>query len=740
MSHFSLPSLSSETVDEEVRVNELLALDILDTSRDARFDEILERICDHMGAISGRVSLIDRNRIWVKSSRGLIGQTLMRYESIEDLLVEGNFEIYCLSTESAKELKEPFIQINPDVKSICAIAIRSITGAIVGALVMAFEREHKPTEDLKMLYLAAASKYSDLLESRRVADSLIATMRDQQEELRIRSSSERIARTLTNPVLSQSQYHQVIESFSQTILNEFDWWGCQLWFENEGNLIPERWLFGPSAPVSLQKVAKQFTRPIPAPRISDVTIDPYSAMTSSIISPSQLDWFEEKASLEELGARKFIQVDVTGLSTVSIRLLFVVPSSRALPPRLKLTFENVIAILPQVLRRARSTEEMNYRATHDELTGLLNRRGLDIEFGMRPSQDGFNNSRTIFFLDLDRFKAINDTYGHAIGDEFLIEIALRLIHTSRPVDSIARIGGDEFVIVAQGFDQTDDVVKASERFLENIGKPFKASNGIEFHPRISIGISSWDPTDNFADVISAADKNMYTAKERGGNQAVSSGWSSTDLQSISNGEEFSIAYQQITDSTRDEVYGILARVQLPIFFAPRIITQIAEQIYSRAISILAPEESRAFLLLDIVTLSRSDRTNTLALVDSIAELSSKHSELSVIINFDTTLTEGIPLAREILSHGTARIAIGNIFDHPFDLQLIEDLDPRFLVRSKLSIDWSEGDLPTISDRTTLAIARELQIPVILPIEYSSRYSQFLANFPQTLYFASNPER
>ena len=737
---FNLYSTITEPISEDTRLRELFALDILDTPRDARFDEILDRICDDLGAQSARVSLIDADRIWVKSSKGMPHQSFPRHSSIEDHMVSQKFEIFCTKNHGLELLVEPFIEANPDITFICAIAIRSLSGAPVGALVLGFLQEQMASDDLKKLLLASAAKYSDLLEARRVADSLLATMRDQQEELRIRYSSERIARTLTNPVLTTMQYRQVIESFAQTILNEFDWWGCQLWFENEGQLFPEKWILGPSAPRTLQLLNKHFIAPMPSPLNSDNSWLAYSSNISSILAPDNLDWLTQKDQLETLGGRSFIQVDVAGVNNTAIRLLFLLPSSRSFPPRLKLTFDNVVAILPQVLRRARSTEEINYRATHDELTGLLNRRGLDVEFSKRPTHDGINTSRSVFFLDIDRFKEINDTYGHQVGDEYLVEISQRLMKSSRPVDAIARIGGDEFVIVAQGFDLSDDIVKASNRFLESLGATFTTVEGIEIEPRVSIGISSWDITENLSVAIAQADKNMYLAKGRGGHQAVSDGWNTNDPDSIANGEIFSISYQRITDKSAQELFGILARVQLPVFFAPKVITEIAQLIFQKAESVFEDGAARKVLLLDVVTVSRSDRANTLALVDSIAELSRKNSDLSVVINLDSTIADGVPLAREIMSHGTARIALGNVFDVPFDLTLIDELQPTFFIRSTLSLDWSRGDFPVIADRTALAVAADLNIAVILPIEYSERYAEFLEKFPNTQYFAGPSER
>jgi len=119
--------------------------------------------------------------------------------------------------------------------------------------------------------------------------------------------------------------------------------------------------------------------------------------------------------------------------------------------------------------------------------------------------------------------------------------------------------------VAQGFDQNEDVEKASNRFLESLGTTFTSSEGIQIQPRVSLGIVNWDTTENLATAISQADKNMYLAKGRGGHQAVSDGWLPKDFEGRVGGKEYSLTYQIITDKSGAEIFGLLARVELPAF-------------------------------------------------------------------------------------------------------------------------------------------------------------------------------
>jgi len=130
----------------------------------------------------------------------------------------------------------------------------------------------------------------------------------------------------------------------------------------------------------------------------------------------------------------------------------------------------------------------------------------------------------------------------------------------------------------------------------------------------------------------------------------------------------------------------------------------------------------------------------LGLIDSISELCQRNSNLHVIINCDSTSTEGFTLAREIANHGNASLAFGNLFDAPIDLAIFEDLKPKFFVRTTIALDWQPGDLPLLSDRTALHLAADLNIDFVLPYEYISRYPMLFQDFPDVKYFIGSSER
>ncbi len=164
-----------------------------------------------------------------------------------------------------------------------------------------------------------------------------------------------------------------------------------------------------------------------------------------------------------------------------------------------------------------SEERMRHDAMHDPLTGLPNRL-----YFMDQARRSIERVRrhpdhhaALLFLDLDRFKIINDSLGHASGDLMLRSIAQRLSSVMRSADLLARFGGDEFVILLDGIDKPDDAVRIAERVQREIARPFPIS-GSEFFISTSIGIATIGPEyERAEDLLRDADTAMYQAKTSG---------------------------------------------------------------------------------------------------------------------------------------------------------------------------------------------------------------------------------
>lgn len=169
-----------------------------------------------------------------------------------------------------------------------------------------------------------------------------------------------------------------------------------------------------------------------------------------------------------------------------------------------------------ISERKRLEVELTEKALQDPLTGLPNRRFLAArlrESLSRTAREG--STMAVLYLDLDRFKRINDQAGHATGDRALVTIADRLRHILRPTDTLARIGGDEFVVVCDGLTTAEDGLEVGRRAREAIAEPVQV-DGRAFEVTVSIGVTSVvgrEASQWSADrLVAAADDAMYASK------------------------------------------------------------------------------------------------------------------------------------------------------------------------------------------------------------------------------------
>ncbi|MDC7223800.1 MAG: EAL domain-containing protein, partial [Spirochaetales bacterium] len=180
--------------------------------------------------------------------------------------------------------------------------------------------------------------------------------------------------------------------------------------------------------------------------------------------------------------------------------------------------EGVVTKIDDITERYEAHENLRHLADHDILTGLPNRR----KFGERLTRALFRSKRhdsqvAVFFIDLDRFKVINDSLGHSVGDMVLQEISNRLSRRIRTSDTLARSGGDEFLLLLEDFKSIKDVTVVCESFLEELTKPILLE-GNELFVTASIGVALYpsDASDEKG-LIQSADTAMYQAKKMGRN-------------------------------------------------------------------------------------------------------------------------------------------------------------------------------------------------------------------------------
>jgi diguanylate cyclase (GGDEF)-like protein len=225
--------------------------------------------------------------------------------------------------------------------------------------------------------------------------------------------------------------------------------------------------------------------------------------------------------------------------------------------------------------RRKAEEQLQHQAFYDSLTSLPNRTlFMDrLHNSLQRKKRHPDYVFAVLFLDVDRFKIINDALGHLIGDKLLVLLAQRLKKSIRSLDTVARFGGDEFAILVEDVQKAQDVDYLADRINEEMRLPFQVL-GREIFASFSIGIvlSSIGDYSRADDLVRDADIAMYNAKARGKAchvifdaamraQAKTALWLETDLRKALDNGEFVVHYQPIVSVDSNRIYGFEALVR-----------------------------------------------------------------------------------------------------------------------------------------------------------------------------------
>ncbi len=210
-----------------------------------------------------------------------------------------------------------------------------------------------------------------------------------------------------------------------------------------------------------------------------------------------------------------------------------------------------------ITQRKHMEEKLNYLAYHDEMTGLPNRTLLADRFQQLTSQSKRRSVQfALLMLDLNRFKLINDSLGHETGDQVLVEVGDRLLQLARSEDTVARYGGDEFVLLVTDIESATDITEIAHRINRKVSEPLYIEERT-LHIGCSIGVAIWPQDGETLDnLLSNADAAMYQAKTRSGDK----------LQFFT--DELNAKVQQRMEMEND-LREALTRNELELYYQPQ---------------------------------------------------------------------------------------------------------------------------------------------------------------------------
>jgi diguanylate cyclase (GGDEF)-like protein/PAS domain S-box-containing protein len=461
--------------NEEARLEALSQYRIRDIKPQEPFDELTRLAAEICSAPVALLSVVEEETVWFKAKVGTTATQISRERAFCPWAISQPHTFIVTDTLKDSRFKDnPLVASDRGVRFYAAATLVTSAGHAIGTLCVIDYRPRELSE-------------SQLAALRTLASAAVARLELGRKEAELQASKAEHRRALDALETSEERYDLVMRSTNDGL---WDW-------NLEKNIIH----FCPRWKAMLNYKDDEIgTRP-----------DEWF----SRVHPEDIEQLQEEITSHLLGLRPHFQRehrmrdrDGTYRWMLS-RGLAIWDSHRHV--------YRMAGSVTDITDQKQAEQRLLHNATHDVLTGLPN-RALFMErlkrlFDRARHHDG--HLFAVLFLDLDRFKIVNDSLGHQIGDQLLVALALRLDGSLRPGDMVARLGGDEFAIILDHLKHVTDATQAAERIQKELSMPFILS-GHEVFASLSIGIAhSLTPYERPEDFIRNADTAMYRAKDRG---------------------------------------------------------------------------------------------------------------------------------------------------------------------------------------------------------------------------------
>lgn len=550
--------------NELQRLRALYALNILDTHPEERFDRITRLAAHIFGCAHASITLVDSDRQWFKSNNGLQLTQTPREISFCAQTILTNKVLVITDTHKHPNFKSnPLVTSEPHIRFYAGVPLQVDQAYNVGSLCL-LDSKPRSISDAEIAILVDLAKMVEAelqaQDVQQLTKSLLKTQQQLHNNKKLSQLRNHILELIVNstamaPILNtivksvEAEYNKILCS-----INLLDASGQHLMIEAAPSL-PDFFKEAINGHKIGNGVGLWGTTAFTGERlfVEDIMTHPYSAEWKTLAA---------KANLRSCWSEPIRNTAGAVIGTIAIY-----QREPAIPDEYDIRIIEQFAHLTSIaIERQKSRDLIWRQANFDELTGLPNRNIMGEHLKRALSMAHRDHRKVaLMFLDLDNFKDINDTLGHSVGDDLLVECAKRIQQSVREKDTVARMGGDEFVIIVTDIHDFKGLEHTAQKILKILTKPYHLQNEV-VHSSASIGITLYpDDAQDVSSLLKNADQAMYGAKSIGKNnyQYYTSSMRATALERMSmindlrhaiEHQELFMVYQPIVDLRTGQIY------------------------------------------------------------------------------------------------------------------------------------------------------------------------------------------